>query len=86
MWSFDAKPIEKTDPVEDHSWIDDEMWNEALNALIREYVDTLLSVPGVYEAVTEHFNNEALQLVCEKHDPDGIKRAGKGEVKEEDEP
>ena len=86
MWSFDAKPIEKTEPVEDHSWVTDEMWNEALADLIRDHVNTLLSIPGVYEPISEHFNNEALELVCERHDPDGIMRAGKGEVKEEEEP
>lgn len=36
-----------------------------LQDLVVENAHTLLSVPGVYEAVSEHFNNEVLDLWAE---------------------
>lgn len=52
---------------QDYSWITNEMYDAELQKLIEENASTLLSVPGVYEAVSEHFNNEALaRLVARK--------------------
>jgi len=34
---------------------------EALEKLVKEEVSTLLSIPGVYEAVSEYFNNDVLK-------------------------
>lgn len=73
---------QRDEKSEDFSWVTDEMWVEALKDIIRDYVDTLLGVPGVYESVSEYFNDEALRRVSEKHDPDGIKRFGENAVHE----
>ena len=44
----------------DYSWITNEMFDAELKKLIVENAHTLLSIPGVYEAVQEEFNNEVL--------------------------
>ncbi len=41
-----------------------EKFNAALRAILREQTgEQLLSIPGIYEVVSEHFNNEAIKLV-----------------------
>lgn len=45
---------------QDYSWVTDEMFDGELEKVVAENASTLLSVPGVYEAVREHFNNEVL--------------------------
>jgi len=41
-----------------------EKFDAALKAILREQKgDQLLSIPGIYEIVSEHFNNDAIELV-----------------------
>jgi len=49
--------------ADDLSWITDEMFDRELKRIVREEAmkGTLLSVPGVYEAVSEHFNNDVIK-------------------------
>ena len=46
--------------MEDYSEMTDEQFDAILQDLVEKNVKTLLSIPGVYEAVSEHFNNEVL--------------------------
>jgi len=42
----------------------DEMFDEAVREIAREEgVDILLSIPGVWELVSEHFNNDAISHI-----------------------
>jgi hypothetical protein len=66
----------------DLSWITSEMMNEMFERIVMDAGVDLLTVPGVYEAISEHFNNEAIQLVVDEHDPDGIKRYGENGLEE----
>lgn len=46
---------------EDFSWVTTEMFDEELNEILaNEYPLELLSIPGIYEILAEHFNNEVL--------------------------
>lgn len=38
-----------------------EEFDNILEDLMRKNVGSLLTIPGVYEAVSEHFNNEILE-------------------------
>jgi len=51
--------------MENYEWVTDEMFDAELQKLVEESAPTLLSVPGVYEAVREHFNNEILSRLEE---------------------
>ncbi len=42
--------------------ISDEQFDNILAKLVAENVETLLSIPGIYEVLSEHFNNEVLEL------------------------
>jgi hypothetical protein len=45
-----------------HRWVTDAMFDEKLHEVIdRAPASALLSVPGVYEAVSEHYNNQVLE-------------------------
>jgi len=39
-----------------------EKFDEILRQLVIENAPNLLTIPGVYEAVSEHFNNEILEI------------------------
>ncbi len=46
--------------------IGDEQFDAALIALMeKETMSQILRIPGVYEAISEHFNNEAIDLATE---------------------
>jgi hypothetical protein len=46
---------------EDFSWVTTELFDEELKEILdAEYAPDLLSIPGVYEILSEHFNNEVL--------------------------
>lgn len=51
--------------IERYDWVTSDMFNEVLETIMMENLETLLHVPGVFEALSEHFNNEVLQR-CEK--------------------
>ena len=50
---------------ERYDWVTQDMFNEVLETIMMENTETLLHVPGVFEALSEHFNNEVLQR-CEE--------------------
>lgn len=37
--------------------------------------EQIMMIPGVYEVVSEHFNNEVLDAVCADHEEDGDNEA-----------
>lgn len=48
-----------------YDWITDEMFDRHLTDLMGAFTaDKLLQIPGVYEACSEHFNNEVIEA-CE---------------------
>jgi hypothetical protein len=48
--------------------ITNKQFDAALVSLMeQEPVESILRIPGVYEAVSEHFNNEAIDLATEAH-------------------
>lgn len=53
---------------EDLKWISDEMFDAELRLIAVENAQALLSVPGVYEALSEHFNNEVIRRLELKKD------------------
>ena len=47
-------------------WVTTKVFDEALVAFVQEEgVEVLLSVPGVYEAVSDHFHNAILEKAAE---------------------
>lgn len=45
----------------DYSWVTDEMFDKKLEEIVgRASAGDLLAIPGVYEVVSEHFNNDVL--------------------------
>ncbi len=56
-----------TDKTYDYSKMTDEEFDSILADLVFENAGTLLEIPGVYEAVSEHFNNEVLSRWEEEH-------------------
>lgn len=52
-----------------YDWVTTEMFDEALQELLsKETGSDLLSIPGVYEVLSEHFNNEVLEKLEEKRE------------------
>ena len=48
--------------------ITDEQFDAALVALMeQESMGQILRIPGVYEVIADHFNNEAIDLATEAH-------------------
>lgn len=46
---------------EDFGWVTTEMFDEELREILEgEHAPDLLSIPGIYEILAEHFNNEIL--------------------------
>ena len=45
------------------AWVTTEMFDEALEKIVRNQGAGILSVPGVYEVLSEHFNNEVLDTL-----------------------
>ena len=54
--------------IERYDWVTSDMFNEVLETIMMENTETLLHVPGVFEALSEHFNNEVLQRCEEQRD------------------
>lgn len=47
--------------TEDYSWVTDEMYEDKLERILCEMTaDMLLSIPGIHEILSEHFNNQIL--------------------------
>ena len=57
-----------SDKAESYSWITQEMFDAELENIVKEEAETgkLLSIPGVYEAVSEHFNNAVIKNLEDK--------------------
>lgn len=52
-----------------YDWVTDEMFENKLNELANE--EDLMNIPGVYELVQEHLNNDVLkELEKEREDED----------------
>lgn len=51
----------------DYSSMTHEEFTEILEDLVHENSGTLLLIPGVYEVLSEHFNNEILERWARKH-------------------
>ncbi len=62
----------------DHSWVTQEMFDKKLEELLdKETGGSLLMIPGLYEVVSEHFNNAVLEALEEERDPKmGLERGG----------
>jgi len=44
-----------------YSWVTDDLFDAALVAIVEELsAESLLAIPGVYEVLSEHLNNEVL--------------------------
>ena len=43
-----------------------ERFDDILAEIVREEASTLLSIPGVYEVLAEHYNNEVLRRIAEE--------------------
>lgn len=50
---------------DDISWITDEMFADKLGEICAS--EDLLSIPGVYEIVSDHFNNEVIEALQDEH-------------------
>ena len=47
-----------------YEWITDEAFTNAVEQLVSEQsASALLAVPGIWEIVSEHFNNDAIELI-----------------------
>lgn len=58
-------PREQTD---DYAYVTDEMFDDKLAELIGEKTpEQLLAIPGVYEILREHFNNDVLEELDKEH-------------------
>ena len=48
----------------DYSWVTNEMFEQKLEEILKTYNGAqLLTIPGVYELLSEHFNNEVLSAL-----------------------
>lgn len=43
--------------------VDNEEYDKILSDLVFEEGDAILSIPGVYEVLSEHFNNQILEIL-----------------------
>jgi hypothetical protein len=53
--------------MKDHSWVTTEMFDSRLREIVNDELNTaispfdnLISIPGVYEILAEHYNNDVL--------------------------
>jgi len=54
-----------------YDWVTQAMFDEKLAELMNESPpEDLLSVPGVYEALVEHFNNDVLEALGSEREED----------------
>ena len=68
----------------DYSKVTTEQFDEILERLVRDNSDTLLSIPGVYEVLSEHFNNEVLEIWGEENPEDEDEETDEEDEKNED--
>lgn len=48
--------------MKNYDWVTQEMFDSKLKEIINQTpASTLLNIPGVYEAMSEHFNNDVLE-------------------------
>lgn len=60
-----------TDGKTDASDVTQEEFDKALEAILDEATGAeLLAIPGLYEVVSEHFNNEAIDVAREEKEND----------------
>lgn len=51
-------------------WVTQEMFDKKLGEILEQQAGTLLSIPGMYEVVSEYFNNDVLrELESEREEP-----------------
>lgn len=51
--------------------MDQELFDDILHEIVLEEAAHLLSIPGVYEVLSEHFNNEVLKRMNERQEDNG---------------
>jgi hypothetical protein len=49
---------------ENYDDIPEEEFSEVIEQLAFENMADTISLPGIYEIISEHYNNEALDLLC----------------------
>lgn len=54
----------------------DNQFDRILQEIIVEDASSLLSIPGVYEILSEHYNNEVLKRIEDEKAHDGITPEG----------
>jgi hypothetical protein len=53
----------------EYSWITNEMFDQKLREILgRMKPDELLAIPGVYEEISEHLNNQVLDELKEERE------------------
>ena len=53
----------------DYDWVTQEMFNNKLAEILDQTDgDALLMIPGLYEVVSEHFNNDVIEALEEERD------------------
>ncbi len=54
--------------LEDYSWVTQELFDEELAWIVQDEGrnGTLISVPGIYEVVSEHFNDAVLKNLSDR--------------------
>lgn len=55
--------------MKNYDWVTHEMFDEKLAELVRQESD-ILSIPGVYEILSEHFNNDVLEALEQEREED----------------
>lgn len=51
---------------------DQERFDDILHDLVQEEGAHLLSIPGIYEILSEHFNNEVLRRMAQEDEDNGL--------------
>ena len=54
-----------------YAWVTDDMFDAALQEIVNERHAEILSIPGVYEVLSEHYNNDVLVRLKEARNPEG---------------
>lgn len=68
--------------MKNYDWVTDEMFDAKLVELLAKMTaQEILQIPGVYEEVSEHLNNQALDEL-ERENPVRVRKSGSGHVVE----
>lgn len=56
-----------------YAWVTDEMFDNKLEEIVDKVVDesgpgAIMSIPGIYEILSEHFNNDVLEALENERD------------------